>query len=572
MRLYTLQRLIIVVLLIIALAGPFVAPGLIAPFLPTQPESAAAANMRRVPFTDVDPYGANFFLQLEVEDWKKDRTLEMAHDAGIVWVKQHFPWEDIETSKGVYWNQIENNSSWTKYDNIVDRAEKYGMHIIARLDRPPAWTRKDKTQPPEAPPDDYATFGDFVYQVVNRYKGRITYYQIWNEPNIWTEWSSNQPVNPRAYVELLKVAYTRAKQADPNAVILSAPLAMTLEPPGSPFGMNELLYLEQMYQAGAKDYFDILCANAFGFSDPPEAPASPDRLNFQRVTLQRNIMEKYGDAAKPIWFNEFGWDSPPANMPSENLLWGRVSEEQQADYTARAIKLARSQWPWAGVFSIWYFRQVGNISPDRADYYFAMVNVGFTPRPVYYSIKVAAAGERTAQTGFHEESNGAVEIAGGGRWKPILDKHASGNMALEGTVPGSSLTIQFEGTGLDLLVTKSPQGGHLQVSIDDRPANLLPGDGDLNLSASSEVWQQRIQVATGLVPGTHKARLTVPSHVDTGNDTRSIVDGFIVTDSSSALPPSWTYTTLPAGILLLGSGVLAVVRRRFAKKQSLGRE
>jgi hypothetical protein len=68
-------------------------------------------------------------------------------------------------------------------------------------------------------------------------------------------------------------------------------------------------------------------------------------------------MEKYEDAKKPIWFNEFGWNASPEDMTKTQLTWGRVSEQQQAEYTTKAIALARSNWDWAGVFCIWYFRQ-----------------------------------------------------------------------------------------------------------------------------------------------------------------------------------------------------------------------
>ena len=40
--------------------------------------------------------------------------------------------------------------------------------------------------------------------------------------------------------------------------MLAGALAPTLEPAGSPNGMNDLVYLERMYQAGAAAYFDAL--------------------------------------------------------------------------------------------------------------------------------------------------------------------------------------------------------------------------------------------------------------------------------------------------------------------------
>ena len=54
----------------------------------------------------------------------------------------------------------------------------------------------------------------------SRYRGRVRYYQIWNEPNLVREWGQ---VSARDYVALLKIAYTRAKEADPDCVIITVP-------------------------------------------------------------------------------------------------------------------------------------------------------------------------------------------------------------------------------------------------------------------------------------------------------------------------------------------------------------
>jgi hypothetical protein len=332
---------------------------------------------RQIPHTDVSPYGANFFLDREVEDWKQERTLEMAQAAGIGWIKQQFSWEEIEpVHKGEF--------EWAKYDRIVDLAERYGMNLIARLDRPPDWTRQDnrfKTRPP----DDFEDYGDFVYEVVRRYRGRVRYVQIWNEPNLSAEWGF-QRVDAAAYTRLLAAAYRRAKEADPGVVVLSAPLAMTLEDASMRGNHNDLVFLDEMYRAGAADVFDVLSANAFGFDRPPEDPPDPEVLNFRRVELQREIMERYGDDDKAVWINEYGWNAAPASFPDELLTWERVTEAQQAEYTVRGIAWARDQWPWLGVVNIWYFRQVGDVPPDRAAYYFALVDPEFNPRPVYEAL------------------------------------------------------------------------------------------------------------------------------------------------------------------------------------------
>ncbi|MHB1417191.1 MAG: glycoside hydrolase 5 family protein, partial [Chloroflexota bacterium] len=282
-----------------------------------------------IPYTDVNPWGANVFLHLEAEPWKIDKTLEMVAEGGFGWIKQQFPWESLEKSPGRFWDDRLNVSTWDKFDYIVDKAAQYGLQVIARLDRPPDWARDPDTTP-RTPPKDLAAYGQYVYEVAKHFKGRVRYYQIWNEPNLTEEWG-NKAVDPTAYVAMLKVAYQEIKRADPDARVLSAPLAQTVEQ--NPAHMADYVYLEEMYQAGAKDYFDILFANAYGFNLPPEDPPSPDVLNFSRVLLQRAVMEKYGDGDKPVWFNEFGWNASPPDMPANQIMWGRVSEEQQAEYT-----------------------------------------------------------------------------------------------------------------------------------------------------------------------------------------------------------------------------------------------
>ncbi len=330
-----------------------------------------------IPNTQVNPLCANFFLHQEVESWKQEKTLQMAQEAGIVWAKQQFPWEEAEPGKGEF--------AWSKFDQIVGLFEKYHLQIIARLDRPPNWTKKDPRFR-QGPPDNLNDFGDYVFAFISRYKERVRYVQVWNEPNLWNEWGG-QPPNASQYLELLKITYARAKQADASVQVLSAPLAPTLEE--SPFALSEIIYLDQLYRLGAQRYFDILSANAFGQDLPPDDPPRATVLNFARVVLQRQVMEKYGDTQKAIWINEYGWNASPAYFMVRDgaLIWQRVSEEKQAAYTVRGIEKARAEWPWVGLLCIWYFRQVGNIPAERSDHYFRLLDPDFTPRQVYEAVK-----------------------------------------------------------------------------------------------------------------------------------------------------------------------------------------
>jgi len=350
--------------------------------LPGEPPRAP----RTIPHTDVNPWGTNTFLHKEVEEWKKQQTFKMIKEAGIGWVKQQFPWEELEQPrKGQFYDTKYNQATWDKFDGIVKLAEEHGVKLIARLDRPPAWARADKTNP-ERPPDNFDDYGDFVHAIVTRYKGRVNHFQIWNEPNLGEEWTGKP--DPAEYVRLLKIASARAKAASPDAVILSAPLAINME--NGPIHLNELDFLDQMYAAGAKEAFDVLSANAYGMDKPPSDAPSKATLNFRRVELLRQVMEKNGDAKKAVWFNEYAWNASPREMSKEETPWQRVTEKQQADWTVEGVQKALRDWPWAGVFCTWYFRQVGDIPPSKSEYFFRLVDPDFTPRPVYNAIKQAA--------------------------------------------------------------------------------------------------------------------------------------------------------------------------------------
>ena len=498
-----------------------------------------------IPHTDVNPLGANFFLDREVELWKREQTLKMAKEAGIGWVKMLFSWDSIEPRNGQFWDDHYKVSTWEKYDQIVDLCQQYGLRIIARLDRAPDWAHQDNSLK-AGPPADFDDYGDFVYAVVSRYKGRVQHYQIWNEPNIWPEWG-DQPVDPEGYVQLLKIAYQRAKEADPNCLILSAPLAQTLEK--TPHNLSELDYLDAMYKAGAKNYFDILSANGYGFDRSPSDPPDPEVLNFARVKLVRQVMERYGDAEKAVWLNEFGWNAAPEDYPPEKLYWRRVSEEQQAQYTYEGIELARS-WGWIGVINLWYFRQVGDIlSQESSAYYFRIVDVDFTPRLAYYRLQELSAGLKVASPGYHEETSPAVETEG--RWMSLLQSDASGGVLITSDRPGDSLTFTFEGTDVDLLYQGNRLSGRLEISIDEGQ----PSKGEyVDLFIAEEgkgVLRQK--VAGGLRPGRHTLKLTIASQNNPQSGGRwCAIDAFEVRNE----PLLWPFYGL-AGLMFLAIASLA---------------
>ncbi|MEO8285411.1 MAG: cellulase family glycosylhydrolase [Chloroflexota bacterium] len=369
----------------------FLMVGLVAPLLLTVLSlagwRAAPASARPAAAQDIpdNPYGVNVFLHKEVEEWKIEQTLRMIAEANITWIKQEFSWQEIEFKKGYFFDDKWNKSSWEKFDRIVDLADKYKLKIIARVSHPPAWAAStDGT----GPLNNNKDMADFTNALLDHYKGRIQYVQMWNEPNLSAEWVPGKPVNPAGYAAMMKTVYPLVKAAHPDAVLLSAPLAISLEGVNLRGNMNDLDYWTGLYAAGIKGNFDIASANAYGLDQPPDAEPGPKALNFRRVELLRDIMVQNGDGDKSIWLNEYAWNASPETLSEEEKnYWRHVTPEQQASWTVQGVEYARANWPWAGVMSIWYFRQVGDVPSDKAEYYFRMVDPDFTPAPIYDAVK-----------------------------------------------------------------------------------------------------------------------------------------------------------------------------------------
>jgi len=340
--------------------------------------------------TAVNPYGINVFLEQEAEGVKRERAVQMAAAAGFHWLRQEFTWEDIEIhGKGDFEDRRHEpyRSAWAKYDHIVDLADQYGLELIVRISNPPTWSRAlTDTVGTYAPPDNFQDYADFVQAVVGRYQGRIRYYQLWNEPNIYPEWGV-YPINPEEYTALLKAGATAARQADPHVVIIAGALAATIElsPNAAPGAnnLNDLIFLQRMYDAGAAPYFDIVALQGYGlWSGPTDRRMHPRVLNLAHHQFVRDLMVKNGDAAKPIWIAEMNWNVAPDGIPP---VYGKVTLEQQARYLPLAYARIAAEWPWIGVANTWYLKRATDAweQGGRPEAYFRLLQPDFTPLPVY---------------------------------------------------------------------------------------------------------------------------------------------------------------------------------------------
>jgi polysaccharide biosynthesis protein PslG len=349
------------------------------------------------PLFSFPAYGIHAFLW-----WRPDiaqRDLQLVQEMGFGWVKQKFPWRDIEgIEKGQY--------DWYRPDLIVDMAESANLNLVIRLDQQPLWSVE--SLPPDQitsnqPPVDHQDFGDFCGVVAERFRGRIAAYQVWNEPNLSREWGGRSP-DPVEYTALLRVCYEAIKTADPDAIVISAGLAPTGTEP--PLAMPDMDFLQGMYDAGAAAYFDVLGLNAPGYSAPPDLPpeAAEDPIYgggrwfaFRHVEDMRAIMVANGDGHKQAAILEMGWitdeDHGVVNGRSlrefhESYAWHAVDEQTQADYLVEAYQYARDHWqPWIGLMITIYIADYDWTPEEHEQWWWAVVLPDGTPRAAYHALR-----------------------------------------------------------------------------------------------------------------------------------------------------------------------------------------
>ena len=324
---------------------------------------------QRTVVTSNPKIGVHTRLTDEVEPWKIKRSFEMVREMGAPWIVEYFPWAYAEPEPGRY--------DWNHHDLVINHATRQGLTVIARLGFVPQWARPNETTPLYLDEEQFPAFANFAAQFAERYQDQIHYIIIWNEPNLSLEWGY-APVDPAKYVAMLRVVYPAIKAVNPNVQVLAGALAPTLAPPGSPDGMNDLLFLQAMYDHGAADYFDILSIHAYGWYSEPDEPPDPDVVNFRRSELLYQIMVENGDGGKTAMITEGGWNDHPR--------WTRaVRPGQRIQYTIRAYELAQEAWPWMEAICFWAFRYPWD-AKSYQDYY-TFVSGDFEPKPIYLDIQ-----------------------------------------------------------------------------------------------------------------------------------------------------------------------------------------
>lgn len=309
------------------------------------------------------PFGINTAFEPDTKDL--EARLKAMQQGGIKWGRQDFTWRRIEREKGVY--------DWEGYDRLVELCHKYGVTIFGDLAYAP------KFHDPRTP-EGVAAYANLAREAAKRYRGKVDYWQIWNEPN-GGYWQGN----PEQYAALLAASGKAIHEANPQAKVLGLNMAFC-----------DVIWAERILKLVPYDCFDIACFHPYR---PPSAPE--DKFDWweldqyvkswhkkdltaeyplvhmtfleQAEELQK-VMAKFG-TPKPMWVTEMCWNT--------HIHPYGTSELRQADLAVRLYMLAIASRKIEKVFW-WTLKDGGTRQFDQADMVGLMRN-DLTPKYAYYA-------------------------------------------------------------------------------------------------------------------------------------------------------------------------------------------
>jgi hypothetical protein len=247
-----------------------------------------------------------------------DGLRQVATIGGIRLWDDGVKWAEIETASGVY--------KWNELDTWISKAQAQHVDVLYTIGNTPKWAGSVPKGSPCGPsgshscaaPSDVNSdgtgsdkeFSDFMNALVERYKGQIAYYELWNEPDCNCFWAGSQA----QLVRMGKDAAAIIRSKDPSARILSP----------SAHGPTMKSWFDDYVAAGGAANFDIVNVHMRGTSSTNRDPEAFLTMYDDVIaeTAKRNLTHL------PLWDDEHGIKQ------GDNL-----STDEKAGYVARSLLL-----------------------------------------------------------------------------------------------------------------------------------------------------------------------------------------------------------------------------------------
>lgn len=218
------------------------------------------------------------------EDPCRDITLnEIIYSGKIKYAREEFNWNLIEPTPG--------QMDYSRYDKIIENYRHFGVEVLGLLTYSASWAAQapqDAENKQFYPPDPNA-WENFVSTTVSRYQGKVSAWEIWNEPNDLNFFKGSQ----QQYFELLRQTAEIIKAVDPQSKVISG---------GTTWPDNN--YARNFYQAGLHKSIDGYGVHAY-YCEQAEKDGDYEKLA-QDLAQVIALAQSHG---KKIWITEFGCSS-----------------------------------------------------------------------------------------------------------------------------------------------------------------------------------------------------------------------------------------------------------------------
>lgn len=300
------------------------------------------------------------------ERWgKRVRELE-AEAAGLCGAKvmrNDTEWNLIQPEPGI-WN-------YSLFDHIVEAFGKRGIELNAILAYSPLWAR-DREQFPRQD-----AWRNFVRRTVERYRDRIRFWEVWNEPDL----PGFAPFGSDRYVEMLKNAYTEIKLAAPEAVVLTGGFATSVTLPqmlADPDRQKRIL-------AEGRGSYQVHAFHGHG-----DFPYFAQLVDLNLLPMRRKL-----GVTEPWYANETALTSTEGG------------ERKQAEALFKKLLYA---WSRGSIGYNWYDLRDDGYSKTDGEHNYGMLTHDFQPKPVYAVYNMLAGTFSGAEFLRQEQVVGAKNL------------------------------------------------------------------------------------------------------------------------------------------------------------------
>lgn len=311
------------------------------------------------------------------------RDANAARRAGASWDRALFLWQLIQPNGPSDWAL----DSYLDYARLKPTLSS-GIPIVGVVQGTPGWADGDWHDGASGVPvglnyafdDPRNTFGQFMLRLVRTYKGHITSWVVWNEPDFlpgesgtWWTWSGN----PADFYLLVKTAYRAVKSVDPSASVVF---------PATTYFADAVhgreLFLARVLSEANKDpeapsngyFFDAVGVNLY---------CSLDAV-YRVHGIYASILAQY-QLDKPVWLTETNcpvYNDRRAPEPAS----GRITTDEQSAFLIEAIALARA----AGYQRIGWYSMLDHDSSSGIVDRWGLLRSDGSPRPAYLAFQLAS--------------------------------------------------------------------------------------------------------------------------------------------------------------------------------------